>query len=144
MAYAELPGAQHGFDLLRSVRSDAVVAGIDAFLAGIIRTTSDGAAPRPPRIRHPHRDAGAWRPPPPVAEPRQVNVPRRRENIRPSSRPGTGGNASRGVRVPQSPWVLMLATVAPLAIYYGVRGLGFGALPSSGGGEGRAGVVMPG
>ena len=96
MAYAELPGAQHGFDLLRSVRSDAVVAGIDAFLAGIIRTTSDGAAPSTPVSDTRHRDAGAWRPPPPVAEPRRVNVPRRRENIRPSSGPARAGTRAVG------------------------------------------------
>ena len=33
IVYAELPGGQHAFDLLRSVRFAAVVDGIDAFLA---------------------------------------------------------------------------------------------------------------
>ena len=45
VVYAELPGAQHGFDLAASERFEAVVDGIEVFLegAGIRRTSS----PRP-------------------------------------------------------------------------------------------------
>jgi len=51
----ELPGGQHGFDLLRSWRCSAVLAGIDAFLAdcrvGITVSSHDrnAVAPVPPR-----------------------------------------------------------------------------------------------
>lgn len=51
VAYAELPGGQHGFDLLRSVRSDAVVAGIDAFLTGISNPTRGRTASNAPVTR---------------------------------------------------------------------------------------------
>jgi acetyl esterase/lipase len=37
VVYAELPGAQHGFDLFRSLRSDAVVAGVEEFAARVLR-----------------------------------------------------------------------------------------------------------
>lgn len=35
VVHVELPGAQHGFDILRSVRFDAVVTGVAAFLRGV-------------------------------------------------------------------------------------------------------------
>lgn len=35
LVYAELPGAQHGFDLFRSARVEAVVDGIEVFLSSI-------------------------------------------------------------------------------------------------------------
>jgi acetyl esterase/lipase len=35
VVYAELPGAQHGFDLFHSVRFDAVVDGVEAFTAWV-------------------------------------------------------------------------------------------------------------
>ena len=35
VVYAELPGAQHGFDLFRSWRFSAVIDGVDAFLTAI-------------------------------------------------------------------------------------------------------------
>ncbi len=44
VVYAELPGGQHGFDLFRSVRYEAVVDGIEAFLAEVL---PPGASPRP-------------------------------------------------------------------------------------------------
>lgn len=34
--YAELPGAQHGFDLFRSLRSDAVIAGVEQFAMRVL------------------------------------------------------------------------------------------------------------
>jgi acetyl esterase/lipase len=37
VVYAELPGAQHGFDVLRSVRFQAVVDGVEAFLGQLGR-----------------------------------------------------------------------------------------------------------
>jgi acetyl esterase/lipase len=40
VAYAELPGAQHGFDLFRSWRFAAVVHGIDTFCAGTLSRTT--------------------------------------------------------------------------------------------------------
>lgn len=36
VVHAELPGAQHGFDLFRSVRFEAVVDGIEVFLARVL------------------------------------------------------------------------------------------------------------
>lgn len=42
VAYAELPGAQHGFDLLASIRFEAVIDGIQAFA-----TSAAAAAPGP-------------------------------------------------------------------------------------------------
>jgi hypothetical protein len=33
VVYAELPGAQHGFDLIHSIRFETVVDGIKAFTA---------------------------------------------------------------------------------------------------------------
>jgi acetyl esterase/lipase len=55
VAYAELPGAQHGFDILGSPRSRAVLDAIDHFLA----TEVDGDAEDPMRLQsaHPARDA---------------------------------------------------------------------------------------
>jgi acetyl esterase/lipase len=41
VVYAELPGAQHGFDLFRSARMEAVVDGVEVFLA-----TVEAAPPR--------------------------------------------------------------------------------------------------
>lgn len=35
MVYAELPGAQHTFDLYRSIRFEAVIDGIEAFTASV-------------------------------------------------------------------------------------------------------------
>jgi len=37
VVYAELPGAQHQFDLFHSVRCTAVVNGIEAFAAWVLR-----------------------------------------------------------------------------------------------------------
>jgi acetyl esterase/lipase len=36
VVYAQLPGGQHGFDLFRSLRSDAVVAGIEIFTTRVL------------------------------------------------------------------------------------------------------------
>lgn len=36
VVYAELPGGQHGFDLFRSVRFEAVVDGVEAFAAAVL------------------------------------------------------------------------------------------------------------
>ena len=48
VVYAQLPGGQHGFDLFRSLRSDAVVAGIETFTTRVLAqakvNTSRGAA----------------------------------------------------------------------------------------------------
>jgi hypothetical protein len=44
VAYAELPGGQHGFDRFRSLRFEAVVDGVAAFLAQV----GEGAAPVSP------------------------------------------------------------------------------------------------
>jgi hypothetical protein len=43
VALARLPGAQHSFDLLRSVRYEAVVDAVAAFATHVVRAT-----PRPP------------------------------------------------------------------------------------------------
>lgn len=55
VAYAELPGAQHSFDLLASVRFDIVVDGIERFVDGVRRrrafTGAAGPAPRSDRSR---------------------------------------------------------------------------------------------
>src|SRR5262245_22881187 len=45
VAYAELPGAQHGFDLFRSGRFDTVIVAIEAFAASV-RSTPPNAAQR--------------------------------------------------------------------------------------------------
>lgn len=60
VVYAELPGAQHSFDLLTSVRFEAVIDGIDAFEAGVrerrLSRAYDGVAladsSGPPAARH--------------------------------------------------------------------------------------------
>ena len=52
MVYAELPGAQHTFDLYRSIRFEAVIDGIETFTESVqphappaqITRRSDGAA----------------------------------------------------------------------------------------------------
>jgi len=54
VVYAELPGAQHGFDLFRSRRFDAVIDAIEAFTAWV-RSAPAKAAPERTRIA----DAGA-------------------------------------------------------------------------------------
>ncbi len=41
VVYAELPGAQHGFDLFRSLRSDAVIAGMEHFTSQVFASTPD-------------------------------------------------------------------------------------------------------
>jgi acetyl esterase/lipase len=43
VAYAELPGAQHGFDLFRSRRFETVVGGIEAFAAWVRSTRTNAA-----------------------------------------------------------------------------------------------------
>jgi acetyl esterase/lipase len=45
VVYAELPGGQHGFDRFRSLRFEAVVDGVAAFLARV----GDRAAHMPER-----------------------------------------------------------------------------------------------
>ena len=40
VVYAELPGAQHGFDFFYSIRFEAVIDGIEAFADGVLRPTS--------------------------------------------------------------------------------------------------------
>lgn len=50
LVYAELPGAQHGFDIFRSVRFEAVMDGIDVFADSVLR---DAARPRPTRSATP-------------------------------------------------------------------------------------------
>jgi acetyl esterase/lipase len=40
VVYAELPGAQHGFDFFHSIRFEAVIDGIEAFADGVLRPTS--------------------------------------------------------------------------------------------------------
>jgi acetyl esterase/lipase len=46
VVYAELPGGQHGFDRFRSLRFEAVVDGVAAFLAGVgDRAAQDSRAP---------------------------------------------------------------------------------------------------
>jgi acetyl esterase/lipase len=69
VVYAELPGAQHGFDLFRSRRLDTVVDAIEAFTAHV-RSTRPGASSELgsrrgdrhlPR-RHPGAGGGACRP----------------------------------------------------------------------------------
>ena len=46
VVYAELPGAQHGFDFFYSIRFEAVIDGIEAFADGVLRPTS--SLRRPP------------------------------------------------------------------------------------------------
>jgi acetyl esterase/lipase len=46
VVYAELPGAQHGFDLFRSRRFDTVVDAIEAFAGHVARVRSRGALQR--------------------------------------------------------------------------------------------------
>ena len=43
VVYAELPGAQHSFDLLSSIRFEAVIDGIQAFTAAIAAPTVNRA-----------------------------------------------------------------------------------------------------
>jgi acetyl esterase/lipase len=54
VVYAELPGGQHTFDLVRSPRSQAVVKGIAAFAAAVLSTSRTP----PPRTRRPSRARG--------------------------------------------------------------------------------------
>jgi hypothetical protein len=42
VVYAQLPGGQHGFDLFRSLRFDAVIAGIETFTAHILAQPRSG------------------------------------------------------------------------------------------------------
>jgi acetyl esterase/lipase len=42
VVYAELPGAQHAFDLYRSVRHEAVIDGVEDFLARVVAGQPDG------------------------------------------------------------------------------------------------------
>ena len=51
VAYAELPGAQHGFDLFRSRRFETVVDAIEAFAAWVTSTRGRGTA-RARRVDH--------------------------------------------------------------------------------------------
>jgi acetyl esterase/lipase len=50
VVYAELPGAQHSFDLFHSIRFEAVVDGIEAFAA---RVRSQGPSPTRPAAGRP-------------------------------------------------------------------------------------------
>jgi acetyl esterase/lipase len=52
--YAELPGAQHAFDLFHSMRFEQVIDGIEAFAASVISTRSQvGARGRQGLARRP-------------------------------------------------------------------------------------------
>jgi len=51
VVYAELPGAQHGFDFFYSIRFEAVIDGIEAFAEGLLRPTS--SLRRPPTAPDP-------------------------------------------------------------------------------------------
>ncbi|TDC52252.1 alpha/beta hydrolase [Jiangella ureilytica] len=44
VVYAELPGAQHAFDLYHSVRHEAVVDGVEAFVARVLASVTAGPA----------------------------------------------------------------------------------------------------
>ena len=58
LVYAELPGGQHGFDVFRSVRFEAVVDGVEAFAAAVLpdaRRAAPDAVSRSPRPRRPPR-----------------------------------------------------------------------------------------
>jgi acetyl esterase/lipase len=58
--YVELPGAQHGFDALRSWRIAAVIEGIDVFLDRVgIGRAHDGAAYDVPPVAHPQGRTGS-------------------------------------------------------------------------------------
>jgi acetyl esterase/lipase len=60
VVYAELPGAQHAFDRFRSVRFDAVVEGVAAFLAVVHRRAGSTAGSRGGRgARADRRPSGA-------------------------------------------------------------------------------------
>jgi len=43
--YAELPGAQHGFDFFYSIRFEAVIDGIEAFAASIANSSQSPGTP---------------------------------------------------------------------------------------------------
>jgi acetyl esterase/lipase len=47
VVYAELPGAQHSFDQLSSIRFEAVIDGIEAFVASIAVPDLSRAEPTP-------------------------------------------------------------------------------------------------
>jgi acetyl esterase/lipase len=47
VVYVELPGAQHSFDLLSSIRSEAVIDGIKAFVASLAAPDLSRAEPTP-------------------------------------------------------------------------------------------------
>lgn len=47
VVYAELPGAQHAFDRFRSVRFEAVISGVEAFLAGAVDRAGAPSTRRP-------------------------------------------------------------------------------------------------
>jgi acetyl esterase/lipase len=51
VVYAELPGAQHGFDFFYSIRFEAVIDGIESFADDVLRRTSSPR--RPPRAPGP-------------------------------------------------------------------------------------------
>lgn len=46
VVHVELPGAQHGFDLVRSYRFEAVIGGVEAFLAHVVGAPSGGRGSR--------------------------------------------------------------------------------------------------
>ena len=52
VVYAQLPGGLHGFDLFRSLRFEAVLAGIEAFTARVVTQHSTAKA-RTPELRGP-------------------------------------------------------------------------------------------
>jgi acetyl esterase/lipase len=47
VCYAEIPGAQHAFELFHSLRTRHVVLGIERFLAWVVSRERAGAAVRP-------------------------------------------------------------------------------------------------
>jgi len=47
VVYAELPGAQHGFDLFRSRRLDTIIAGVEAFAAWVMPARTNRSEERP-------------------------------------------------------------------------------------------------
>lgn len=48
VAYAEIPGAQHAFDIFRSLRSELVMYGVERFLAYLQSSARAGAGSTPP------------------------------------------------------------------------------------------------
>jgi len=105
VVYVELPGAQHSFDLLSSIRLEAVIDGIETFAASIAAPQRRPSPSRQPaRTQNPtdhalHDGAGISRSATPTGSP--TSAPPQKSTAVPTPRATPGGRAGKHQSIPK-------------------------------------------